>query len=102
MTKYLSADILNAKHWDAYIQLGADSYEQLLFWNKNLELLNSEDLFEAHKCTKIVYSDASSTGYAGYEISNINGISHGLWSQEESLKSSTWRELVAVHRILLS
>lgn len=25
-----------------------------------------------------------------------------MWSQEESLKSSTWRELVAVHRVLVS
>ena len=25
-----------------------------------------------------------------------------MWSEEESLKSSTWRELVAVYRVLLS
>ena len=61
--------------------------------------MNFKDLFEAHKCTKIVYSDASSAGYAEYEISTINGISHGLCSQEES---STWNELVAVHIVLLS
>ena len=41
-------------------------------------------------------------GTGVYEVNTINGISHGLWSHEESLKSSTWRELVAVHRILLS
>ena len=64
--------------------------------------MNFKDLFESHKCTKIIYSDASSTGYAGFKISTINGISHGLWTQEDALKSSTWRELVAVHRILLS
>ena len=102
MSRYLSADILNAKHWDAYIQLSCESCEQLSFWDKTLDVLNFKDLFESHKCTKIVYSDASSTGYAGFEISTINGISHGLWTQEEALKSSTWRELVAVHRILLS
>lgn len=61
-----------------------------------------KDIYESHKCTKIVYSDASATGYAGYEVNTINGISHGVWSEEESIKSSTWRELVAVCRVLLS
>ena len=102
MTRYLSADILQAKHWDMYIRLCDESRQQLLFWNNNLDVLNSKDLYESHKCTKLVYSDASSTGYGGYEVNTINGISHGLWSHEESLKSSTWRELVAVHRVLLS
>jgi hypothetical protein len=49
-----------------------------------------------------VYSDASSVGYGGYEVNTVNGVSQGTWSIEESLKSSTWRELVAVYRVLLS
>ena len=102
MTKYLSADILNAKYWDSYIYLCDESRQQLLFWDRNLQVLNTKDIYESHKCTRIVYSDASASGYAGYEVSTINGISHGIWSEEESLKSSTWRELVAVYRILLS
>ena len=50
-----------------------------------------KDIYESHKCTKIVYSDASATGYAGYEINTctINGISHGMWSQRVSVKPST-------------
>lgn len=102
MTRYLSSDILTARYWDSYIHLGEGSRQQLEFWNQNLEALNRKNLHESHKCSKIVFSDASATGYAGYEVSTINGISHGLWSEEESLKSSTWRELVAVHRVLLS
>lgn len=102
MTRYISADILNAKCWDSYIRLCDESCQQLLFWEENLTVLNMKDIYESHKCTKIVYSDASATGYAGYEVNTINGISHGVWSQEESVKSSTWRELVAVCRVLLS
>ena len=64
--------------------------------------LNAKYIFELHKCTKIVHSDASSTGFAGYEVSTVNDISHGMWSEEESLKSSTWRELEAAYRVLLS
>ena len=53
-------------------------------------------------CSKIVYSDASQSGYAGYEVQSINGVAHGQWSAFESGKSSTWRELKAVLNVILS
>ncbi|MEW8544359.1 MAG: reverse transcriptase domain-containing protein [Candidatus Thiodiazotropha sp.] len=102
MTRYLSIDILKAFSWDSFIPLSCESIEQLKFWKSNLQNLNIKDIYESHKCTKIVYSDASSTGFAGYEVNTINGISHGVWSPEEGTKSSTWRELMAVCRTLKS
>ena len=102
MTRYLSADILCARHWEQYIGLSDESLHQLKFWQENMRLINTKSIFEAQKCTKIVFSDASATGYAGYEVSTVNGISHGMWSQAEAEKSSTWRELVAVWRVLQS
>ena len=77
MSRYLSLDILNANTWISYIQLSEESCKQLLFWKDNLSVLNTKYIFESHKCTKIVYSDASSTGFAGYEVSTINGILMG-------------------------
>ena len=53
-------------------------------------------------CSKVVYSDASHSGYAGYEVQSISGIAHGQWSMLESAQSSTWRELKAVYNVLLS
>lgn len=102
MTRYLSIDILGAFSWDSYIALSCESVEQLKFWKSNLKDLNIKDIYESHKCSKIVYSDASSSGYGGYEVNTPNGVAHGLWSAEESLKSSTWRELTAVCRSLKS
>ena len=52
-------------------------------------------------CSKIVYSDACHSGYAGYEVQSTNGIAHGQWSPLESAQSSTWRELKAVYNVLL-
>lgn len=40
--------------------------------------------------------------YAGYEVSTVNGVSHGMWSPEEATRSSTWRELCAVFRVMRS
>ena len=67
-----------------FISLSGASIDQLKFWQDHLGKLNFKNIFESHKCSKIVYSDASSTGYAGYEINTVNGISHGVWSDEES------------------
>ena len=47
-----------------------------------------------------MYSDASSTGFGGFSVQVMGQISHGMSSQEKSLKSSTWRELAAVARLL--
>ncbi len=49
-----------------------------------------------------MYSDASSSGFAGYEVDSEIGISHGQWADEEKKKSSTWRELKAVEIVLAS
>ncbi|CAC5392191.1 unnamed protein product [Mytilus coruscus] len=50
----------------------------------------------------VVYSDASNTGYGGYIVETPFNIAHGMWSECESTKSSTWKELNAIKHILLS
>lgn len=49
-----------------------------------------------------MYSDASGTGFGGYAVELGNEISSGLWSPEEAILSSTWRELKAVFNVLSS
>ena len=52
---------------------------------------------DVHKTSKIVFSDASSIRYGSYEVNTVNSIVHGMWSKEESLRSSTWHELCLHH-----
>lgn len=63
----------------------------------NYKVLNQNVSF-----SKFVYSDASNTSFAGYEIRTINGIAHNMWSANAAKKSSCWRELTAVYRVLVS
>ena len=49
---------------------------------------------------RVVYSDASEVAYGGYMVGVGGEVAHENWSLEESQKSSTWRELAAVERIL--
>ena len=102
MTRYLSMDILKAYTWNSYIKLSTKSFEQITFWRNSVKNINVRQLKSYKVCSKVVYSDASHSGYAGYEVQSISGIAHGQWSMLESAQSSTWRELKAVYNVLLS
>ena len=102
MTKSLSYDIKEANTWFSCIILSEESKVQLEFWQENIKHLNCKRMFSVHSFSKIIFSDASSTGLAGYQVAILNGVSHGMWAPDEVLKSSTWRELSAVHRVLHS
>ena len=100
MTRFLSIDNLKARSWNSYIKLCDSSIDQLYFWKYNLASKYCRNVVEAYKTSKIVFSDASSIGYGSYEVNTVNGIVHDMWTKEESLRSSTWRELCAVMRTL--
>ena len=84
------------------IILSDESKEQLKFWQQNIRHLNCKRMFCANRCSKIIYSDARSSGYAGFQVSTINKVVHGMWSPDETVKSSTWRELSVVYGVLRS
>ena len=64
--------------------------------------LNSQPIWFESGATRIVYSDASDTGYGGYSVEVGPHIAQGSWSKHEANLSSTWRELKAVYRVLCS
>ena len=84
MTRSLSIDILKARNWNSYIKLADESKLQMEFWERNLGMLNKRTLSTSNKCSKLVYSDANNTGFAGFEVSTLNGVSNGMWSVEEA------------------
>ena len=101
MTKSLSADIASAFSWDHLLNslrlrransksVSGETICALLIEEISLRLYNTADC------------DASCEGYAGYEVSTFNGVSHGAWSIEERIKPSVWRELMGVYRVLTS
>jgi hypothetical protein len=102
MTKCLSIDILNAISWNKHICLSADSIRQILFWIDNIQSINVKKLSCQPSCEKIVYPDASGYAFGGYCVESRHSIAHGMWNSDEACQSSTWRELVAVLRVLLS
>jgi hypothetical protein len=48
--------------------------------------------------TRVVYSDASDSGYGGYSVEVGQQFVQGSWLEHEAQLSSTWRELKAVYQ----
>ena len=64
--------------------------------------MNVKHFSTYESCQSIVYSDASDIGFGGYIVEAPINIVHGMWFDVERGNSSTWKELTAVKKVLLS
>ena len=86
--------------WYQNLTINQEVREELNFWNECIDSFNGQKLWKSPSTVRVVYSDASGTGYAGYTVQHGCHIAHGHWTVYERAKSSTWRELAAVARVL--
>ena len=100
-TRALYALINSSTSWSDRLQINTEAQMELNFWAENIDSLNGEPIWFRSGATRVVYSDASSSGYGGYSVELGNEVAHGLWSADEAHLSSTWRELKAVYLVLL-
>ena len=98
-TRAVYAEINRSRSWADKLGLSVDSQTELKFWLDSVDFLNGKPIWFSSGATRIVYSDASTTGYM---VELGNEVAHGQWSADESRLSSTWRELKAVYLVLLS
>ncbi|XP_063416794.1 uncharacterized protein LOC134699037 [Mytilus trossulus] len=94
--------LLYRASWNAPVLLNSKALDEIVFWKENVAILNGRDLSIVEQYSCIVYSDASGIGFGGYAVSISDTEVMGSWNSVESLKNSTWRELEAVYRVLLS
>ena len=90
--------------WEDPVLIDKAALDELVFWKENIAILNGRPLLPDDSDTfdSVVYSDASNIGYGGYILDAPCSEVVGSWSCFEASESSTWRELVAVSRVLNS
>ena len=72
------------------------------FWLNEISKFNGQHIWPKPSAVRVVYSDASATGYGGYTVKHGTMVATGQWSMVDALQSSTWRELRAVRQVLES
>ena len=76
--------------------------DKLLFWQRQIEVFNGQSIWPSPSAVRVVYSDASNTGYGGYYLEHSCYVANGQWTGQETQQSCTWRELKAVRLVLES
>ena len=102
MTRGMYAVLNTRVSWCQQLALSAEAKSEMMFWQNKMNLFNGQDLWPKPSAVRVVYSDASNTGYGGYTVEHGGQIANGQWSKEEAAQSSTWRELRAVRMVLES
>ena len=64
-TRALYQVINSRRFWADKLMLSIDAREELRFWKSSLEAFNGQPIWFSRGITRIMYSDASSSGYGG-------------------------------------
>ena len=88
--------LLNRRYWNQPLYLTPEATVELQFWLEEIGQINGQEIWHSPSAVHVVYSDASDKGYSGFMVQHCYHIA------QEMAQSSTWRELVAVRRVLES
>ena len=104
MTRNLYLTIENRLSWDSPLDLwgSEDTIAELVFWKTNIRSLNIRKLLEYLPQRLLGYSDARDKACGAFMVSCDNIVSHKMWSPDEEIMGSKWRELRAKNYALLS
>ena len=87
---------------NCFLRLTPEAQLEIKFWIEGLRQYNSQPIWYTPSSIRVVYTDASESGYGGYIVEHGCHVATGQWSEEDKVKSSTWRELMAVLLVLES
>lgn len=102
MTHSLYAVLNNKVAWCQRLVLTSEAEKELSFWLHEIKNFNGQHIWSRPSAVRVVYSDASTIEYGGYNVEHGDMVANGQWSVEDSKRSSTWRELKAVRLVLES
>ena len=51
---------------------------------------NCQPIWQSPSAVRVVYADASDTGYGGYVVEHGDCVVYGQWTEHEAQQSSTW------------
>ena len=102
MTRCMYALLETKVSWSVRLEITPEPRHELEFWMVFMADYNCQPIWHSPSAVRVVYADASDTGYGGYVVEDGDCVAYGQWTEYEAQQSSTWRELTAVLRVLMS
>ena len=90
MTRGLYALINIHNSWCHTLTISPEAIKELQFWLGQINNFNGQNMWHSPSAIRVVYSDASSSGYGGYLVEHGCHIAHGQWLPNERTQSLTW------------
>ena len=72
------------KSWYDVLCFDDDALDEIMFWINSLESLNGQLIWKSPAVLRLVFSDASSTGFEGYIVEHGCDIAHRQSLDEET------------------
>ena len=87
MTRYLYAVLESRIAWCDVITLSHEASKELEFWSRGLEGCNAQPIWHTPSVVRVVYLDASETGYGRYVVEHGASVSYA-WSVDTARGST--------------
>ena len=89
MTRSMYSLLNTRDTWYDLLEISADAHHELEFWKACLAEYSSQPIWQVPSAVRVVYSDASESGYGGYVVEHGGCVSYGQWTESEAGQSST-------------
>ena len=104
-TRFLHRALDSRTSWRSSVFLDAAALSELRFWQSSLPDFSSRPIWRLSSLVHVLQYDAGGDGWGGHLV--LDGVqhrAHGFWNSDEKhgRKSSTWRELEGLSRLLQS
>ena len=81
--------LLNLREaWCDFLPVTAEVRKEMEFWCIEIARFNGQNIWPSPSAIRVVYTDASDTGYAGYTVEHGCHVAHGQWLPHEATQSS--------------
>ena len=73
--------------WYDLLEISDDAHHELEFWKACLAEYSSQPIWQVPSAVRVVYLDASESGYGGYVVEHGGCVSYGQWTESEAGQS---------------
>ena len=88
MTRRMYAFLNSRMYWCQRLEMNLETRSEMEFWHMQVDCINGHEIWHSPSAVRLVYSDASGSGYGGFTVEHGCHVAHGAWSAEEMLQAT--------------